>query len=224
MKQAYAICAALVMALPWSAWADAITVGGERLTGVVVREAGPLYIIQTPADGKAFTVRRADTEPGSVTISPEAERDALRAQWRAANERRAAEPSDDPPPSRQDEAATQPTPERERVASLPQVERADQEQGAETSASGARVDGILPRIDLKDIDLRTALRALLRAEGLDYRVVDDAYIFISTPERLRTEAFEPLETRVYDLNALGQTLPKAVVLNPGGFPQGGGLR
>ena len=80
-------------------------------------------------------------------------------------------------------------------------------------------DGMVPYINLKDVTLRDALKALLRPLNLAFRV-QPGFIWISTPDRIRFESFEELETRYYELrNAGAETLFKIVLQNPGG---GGG--
>lgn len=89
---------------------------------------------------------------------------------------------------------------------------------------GPKSDGIVPYISLKDVTLRDALKALLRPLGLDFSV-QPGFIWISKPEIIRQESFEPLETRFYELRNVGaDILFKLVLRNPfggvGGF--GGG--
>jgi hypothetical protein len=85
-----------------------------------------------------------------------------------------------------------------------------------SSAPDPRGTGYITRVDLKGVPLRTALKAFLRPLNLDYEVRDGC-IFISSPERLRKETFEELETRIYELKDGGaETLPKIVVQNTGG--------
>jgi type II secretory pathway component GspD/PulD (secretin) len=87
-------------------------------------------------------------------------------------------------------------------------------------------DGIVPYINLKNVSLGDALSALLRTINLDY-AVEQNFIWISTPRRIREESFEKLETRFYELRNAGQTtLFKIVLRNPfggsGGSNIGGG--
>jgi len=78
----------------------------------------------------------------------------------------------------------------------------------------------LAKIRLKSIPLGIALRAILRTVGLDYRAYEH-FIFISTPTRLRQYSLEKLETRFYELKpGAADTLPKVVLVNPGGMRQG----
>jgi tetratricopeptide (TPR) repeat protein len=92
------------------------------------------------------------------------------------------------------------------------------QQGGQQNQQNLYVtDGMIPFINLQNMSLRNALKALLRPLNLDYSIQGD-YIWISTPERIRTETFENLETRFYTLqNAGAETLFKIVVTNAGGF-------
>ena len=86
---------------------------------------------------------------------------------------------------------------------------------------GYVTDGIVPYINLKDVTLREALKAILRPLNLDFSV-QPGFIWISTPQRIREESFEELETRYYELrNAGAETLFKIVLRNPGGGGGGG---
>ncbi|MCX8063551.1 MAG: tetratricopeptide repeat protein, partial [Candidatus Hydrogenedentes bacterium] len=93
---------------------------------------------------------------------------------------------------------------------------------------GPKSDGVVPYISLKNVTLREALKALLRPLGLDFSV-QPGFIWISKPEIIRQESFEPLETRFYELRNVGaDILFKLVLRNPfggvGGFGgYGGGM-
>ncbi len=94
-------------------------------------------------------------------------------------------------------------------------------QGGGDYGMGYVTDGIVPYINLKDVTMREALKALLRPLNLDF-AVQPGFIWISTPQRIREESFEELETRYYELrNAGAETLYKIVLRNPGG--SGGGM-
>jgi len=95
-----------------------------------------------------------------------------------------------------------------------------QQFGLEQEFTGEEVtDGYVPYIKLEDVPLSDALKALLRPLNLSYSV-QPGFLWISTAEKIRTESFEELETRIYELrNAGAETLFKIVVRNPGG--QGG---
>ena len=77
-------------------------------------------------------------------------------------------------------------------------------------------DGMVPYINLKGASLREALKAILHPLNLDFSAQAN-YIWISTPEKIRTEAFEDLDTRIYPLaNAGVETQFKLVLTNFGG--------
>jgi hypothetical protein len=78
----------------------------------------------------------------------------------------------------------------------------------------------LPRYRLKDIPLRSALKAILRSVGLDFKA-SKHFVFISTTPRLSMHSFEPLETRVYKLDSAAmESLPKVALLNIAAAAQG----
>ncbi|HOK89493.1 MAG TPA: tetratricopeptide repeat protein, partial [Candidatus Hydrogenedentes bacterium] len=87
-----------------------------------------------------------------------------------------------------------------------------------TSASydavyGPKSSGIIPYINMKNVSLGEALKAMLRPLGLDY-AVQPGFLWISKPEIIRRETFEKLETRYYELrNAGSETLYKLVLRN-----------
>lgn len=62
-------------------------------------------------------------------------------------------------------------------------------------------DGQLPAVNLQDVPLGKGLRAILRPLELDYKIVEPDFLWISTPDRIRHETFEDLETRVYALKS-----------------------
>ncbi|MCL4217041.1 MAG: tetratricopeptide repeat protein, partial [Candidatus Hydrogenedentes bacterium] len=80
-------------------------------------------------------------------------------------------------------------------------------------------DGKVPYINLQNVTLGEAMRALLRPLNLDYSV-QPGFLWISSPERIRTESFEPLTTRYYELKVTAyETLPEIILANPGGSYQ-----
>ncbi len=84
--------------------------------------------------------------------------------------------------------------------------------------------GEVRNISMTDVTLREGLKALLRPLNLDFVVRGD-YIWVSSSQKIRTEAFEPLEWRVYELKNLGaEILPKVIVNSPSGGGGGGGMR
>ena len=86
---------------------------------------------------------------------------------------------------------------------------------------GARSDGMVDYIRLNDVTLEQALQALLRPLKLDYSI-QPGFIWISNPEIIRSESFEKIETRYYELrNAGSETLFKVPLRNAfGGVSSG----
>jgi len=78
------------------------------------------------------------------------------------------------------------------VAPPPNTEEAEAEGGEYAT------DGIVKYIKLQNVTLRDVLIALLRPLNLDWSI-QPGFIWISTPDKIRTETFEPLETRRYAL-------------------------
>jgi len=79
------------------------------------------------------------------------------------------------------------------------------------------VPSTVRRVYLRDIPLKDALSAILSQMGLSYEVQPE-FIWISRPDVLRRESFEPLETRFYQLqNTGGESLPKVALMNYGGM-------
>ena len=78
---------------------------------------------------------------------------------------------------------------------------------------GPKSSGIIPYINMKNVSLGEALKAILRPLGLDY-AIQPGFLWISKPEIIRRETFEKLETRYYELrNAGSETLYKLVLRN-----------
>ena len=65
-------------------------------------------------------------------------------------------------------------------------------------------DSTIEYVNLKNVTLAEGLKAILRPLGLAYSV-QDRFIWVSTPENIRRETFEQLETRIFELP--GPTLP-----------------
>ena len=201
-------------------WADSIKVDGKAFENVLIRESASMYYVQIPSEGSVFSVPKSEIRAEEVSISGDAaQRDALRGEWtRKHNQARnivtadaSTEPRVAPATAAGGQARTESAGTRVVSAS-----RSDNSSGV------AETDGYISRIKLKDVPLGTALKAILRTKNLDYEV-EDGYIWISTPEKLRRESFETPETRMYGLQSPGaDTLPKIVVRNPGAAQVGYG--
>jgi len=204
-------CAILMALSVWAA-ADTFTVSGKTYPHVIVREGQSLYYVQQPDEGTVMVVPKGEVSPEGVQISPDpAEREALLARWKKVRDQRqgivensSLSPAPSIPP------VESPAP---RNAAPQKTESKILRLSGDASAAQDVSRGILPFIKLNDVRLGDALKAILRSLNLDYRVQDNV-IFISSPERLRTETWEALETRVYQLNGAADTLPKVVLSNP----------
>lgn len=212
-----ALTAALTLGA-MSAAADSIVVDGVEHDNVLIRESDARYYVQNPEDGSVFVVNKADVSAEDVVIGDNAKsRDAMHRSWRL--ERGLSEKTVlefqlelnreflENPDAAINRALDQQSASARRA---PIVIRRD----------GDVSDGVVRNLKLDDVPLRDALDAALRPLGLDYRVEGD-YVYVSTPERLRHEPDERLETRVYDHVDQSATLPKIVVQNPGGYGAAG---
>ncbi len=231
----------VIIMVVFNAQADNITVSRITYSNVIVREGQSFYYVQMPEEGTVQLVAKLSVSLDDVQITQDpVERETLLERWKEANAKRQGtakhqdrsplpSPSDSVPSRIHDSDSPQ---KASKVLRLSGNAQANQTQ-AGSSSFVAR--GVLPYIQLNDIRLGSALKAILRSLNLDYRVQGDI-IFITSPERLRTEAWEALETRVYHLNGAADTLPKVVVNNPmrgsnsqygygsygyGGYSQGG---
>lgn len=214
---AAAICLAAAAA---EAAADTITVDGVLHEGVYIRQTDQLVYIHFPEDGRVQAVPRGDLAEDSVhLLGDEAARAALLAQWeqRRASMRLTAASAEGARTAQGRLGQTR-QPAGPRVPSTPTPAAQPATPTPQDRRDGVR-SGIVDRVDLRDVPLRTALTAMLRPMGLDY-AVRDGVVFMSTPEVLRTEPWEPLEVRVYDIKNFDATLPKIVVRNPAGARSG----
>lgn len=188
--------------------ADEIVIGGVSYKDVLVRSTDTMYYVQTPENGKVITATRGQVSPDSVRISEnEAERAGILAQWKANN------------PSHQEKLAHQ-----ERMKEIEALAASSESQrevaptlrlqgdGTAAEIRAMRSDGYVPYIKLKDVPLMSALDAILRPMGLDYRIYGDI-VYVSSPELLRRESFEGMETRTYQFNG-DDTMHKIVLRNP----------
>ncbi len=200
--------------------ADTLIVDGTTYRDVYVRQSESLFYVQLPDSGTVLTVPKTNVAPGSLSLSAEpAEREALLARWKEANAKRHGETAPSAPARAlspiQSTFTQQPGPPAREPA---RVLRLSGEASAGLAPRDSKyvTDGRVPYIKLNDVRMGDALKAILRGMNLDYRVQGDV-IFISSPERLRTEAWEALETRVYQINNAGaDSLPKVVLRSPGG--------
>lgn len=207
----------------WPAGSDEITVGGTVYREVYVREGGNMYYVQVPDTGAVLSVAKDGMDSAALKISPDPEyRQGLLRRWKEKAAR----------PSGNNVSPTRPTPparisEPENQAAEPKVLRASgtamADRAAALEAQGdPRQDGHISYVKLHDVPLGEGLRAVLRPEGLDY-AVRDGTVYISSPQRLREEAWEPVQTRSYPVSMVGgDRMPKLVLRYPGVSAGGNG--
>ncbi|GMU93254.1 MAG: hypothetical protein AMXMBFR4_23120 [Candidatus Hydrogenedentota bacterium] len=208
----------LLLVLVSGAYADSITINGVKHEKVVVRESATRYYVQFPADGNTISVKKTEVDSESVRIEKGPHRDALHEQWLERNVYanaalvRQAEASVAAAQSKVDQLRNSPvqaSPQPVRI----QLLRDDSEYVT---------DGYVGQINLKEVPLRDALNVMLRQLNLGFRN-EGTYLWISSPDRLRTEPSGETSTTAFDLNALSDTLPKILVTNAGGPVAGGGF-
>ncbi len=201
--------------------ADSITANGKQYTGVIVRESGTRYYIANPSDGKTISFEKAQVDSESIEILPASERATLQREWefnagfaqKDATEQRAA---------LDQKSVGQATTAPIRITAPPDP--------AYSNNGSYVTDGYVDRLKLQNVPLRDALDATLRPLNLTY-ATDGNYLFVTTPEKARTESAGSLENRNYNLANASSTLPKILVQNPGGssaaanagFGSGGGF-
>lgn len=184
--------------------ADRITVDGTVYEDVYVREGGLMYYVELP-EGRVLSVAKAHVDASAVVLTADAaQREALHAAWEARREPRET-------PASATVSMAEPGGSGTASGGTGSAHLAPVAGYAGTTSVAAS-GGMVGRVSLKNVPLRDALDAILRPLNLDYSVQDD-FIWISTPEKIRTESFEDLETRVYSLKGAGMndTLPKIVL-------------
>lgn len=206
-------------------WGDSIRLDGELYSDVIVREGRNLYYVQFPSDGTVRSVAKSSVAPEDLSLTGDPEgRAELLASWGDRNEARQRRVGSMPYLPRYREVGRGPglqakahgKEENRNVPVLRGTGRSARRQGAFDASSNADilVDGVVHRINLRQIRLGDALKGILQSKNLDY-AVRSGIIRIDTPANLRTESLEQLEARFYELRALGaNTLPKVVVRNP----------
>ena len=192
--------------------ADSIVINNTTYSDVYIVTTEASYYVQTPEDGKVLSVDRNSVAPGDVQISEDAElRAALLTRWKANNPRHQMQARTAANRAAQNASAA--SSELEQSPATPTLSL----RGASATPSlegDARSNGYVPYIKLKDVPLGTALDALLRPMGLDYRI-ENGIVFVSSPKILRREAFGPMETRQYQFHG-NDTLHKIVLGGVGG--------
>jgi hypothetical protein len=203
------------------AFADSITIDGKQHTDVIVREGTSLVYVQFPADGKAVAVEK-DHVTGVAVEPDSSKRSALVAQWNAArvpvSEPLPVEIESAPSVAQATQAASPGQPGPQIVSNVPRVNRLPVAVRPQIASDSVQVvtNGIVQNIQLRNVTLRQALEAILRPLNLDY-AVENGTIWISTPDNIRAQSFQDLETKYYALRNSAETLPKIVVSNRGGL-------
>ena len=224
--------AAVVLATATVCAADSIKLDQETLDNVYIDAGSAMYFVRVPEDGRVLTVAKDQVNPGDVQISADhSHRRALRETWRQNRTASRGElESTSPRSDTIDDGVFSPAPYLAATVGSSRwpdasASLAPNTQPARQPDTGYVTDGIVRNIHLEDVRLGNALTALLRPLNLDYSVHGDI-IWVSSAQKVRTEAFEPLEWRVYELKNLGaEILPKVIVQNPsGGGMYGGGGR
>lgn len=213
-----------------SVLADTVTSANGVRRGVLVMEGNARYYVLDPNTGTTTSLAKTEVIGEGVQYSPPAEREALWARW---HETRAEIESgtesvhssagnttqDSPSVPSLPVASTPPSAERDRkTESTPVLRLRGNARPYTDSARYAgpnATDGVISYVHLQDVPLGTALQAMLRPLNLAYEK-REGYLFISTPDRLRRESTESLETRFYSVYDDNEALPKVVVRNPQG--------
>lgn len=209
------------------AYADSIVIGGVQHDDVYIRTTANMYYVEFPDEGVVRSVPKDEVDKERVSIdSDEEKRREIHARWRKNNPTLVEQiaPPKDSSTTVKDTTPVDAALVRTRGRSLTRAAQSNPRirsaqvgpQPNQLVPSDIVTDGVIDRLTLRDVPLREALPAMLRPLNLAY-VEKDGYLFISTPEKLRAEADEPLEIRYYELGPSGETLFKIVVGNPGGF-------
>ncbi len=200
----------VAMALSPTVRADEIVIDGTHYANVYLRSTEATYFVQTPEDGKIITASRNKVDEATVKRSADpAVRTALLAKWKENNPRHQQELEQEARVA--SIVAQAASSEQERLTAIPSITaRGDGAADGAEQSTGARSDGYVPYINLKDIPLKAALNGILRPMGLDYRIYGDI-VYVSTPSLLRREAHEPMVTRQYRF--YGNDTMSKIVLN-----------
>ena len=214
-------CAIIILGgLAGTGFADTIRFGGVTHSDVLVREGSTLYYVQFPDQGRVQTIAKDQVE-GDVLIEQDtAKRRALQAKWDAT---RPAPPVAVAVPT--SDNAEIPVQENDSNARPKHVLRGEapvrpaRPIQARVVDNGDMVeivtDGVVHKINLKNVTLREALNAILRPLNLDY-AIQDGVVWISTPENIRAMSVDDLENKYFALKDSSSTLPKIVVSNNAG--------
>lgn len=197
------------------AQADEVYLDGVWHRGVLITESPSQYYVHFPESGELRRVPKESLAAAAVrmTSMPE-ERDALRTQWAAARgavndvgearRMRTAFSVGGVVPPGSSEAEEPP------VTATRSLRLRGEAQPRRESDTAYASSGMVDSVRLRGVPLGDALDAIFRPLGLDYEVAPYG-LYVSTPDRLRHEARERLETRIYHVAPSGETMPKVVV-------------
>lgn len=225
-----------LLCVSFTARSDAVRIDGEWREEVYVVTGERMHYVLVPEDGSVLNVRPGELGEHDLRLLPDGPaREALHDAWKRARAEADSETEQNTPsrmtsngdetPQTAVDTDSPPTlvlrgnPPSANPASPPPPSaapstappRAPSEPPRVVVDPSGRGTGMVRHVRLKNIPLGEALKVILRPLGLDY-VNTGSYLFISTPERLRREPLERLETRTYETKAgLGGSLPKIVV-------------
>ncbi len=217
----FLVFTALVMVCTLAA-SDSITVGGKSYEDVYVRESDSFYFVQLPWDGSVLSEFKSAVDKNTVGISEDHEyRATLLAEWKENNaKRRGIVPVEALAKSSRGAPALSEPVVIKSMRPTP-IKGSNPVRRPPAYAAEIVTNGRVRRVNLREVSLKDALKALLRPMNLDY-AVKNGYVWISTPQKIRTESFQELETRYYKMrNSGANTMPKIVVQNLGGYSGGG---
>lgn len=222
------LCALVCAVFIPLALADTIAHKDATYEGVYVTESPERYFVGFPEDGRALSLKKDEVTHVQLSDDP-GYRQSLYDLWSANNSARKVQqqiyrqvtPANVrlPEPGQQPQrAGARPEEPQARSVGAPLVLPVPRPEALENK-DGYVTDGMVDSINLQDVPLKDGLRAMLRPLNLDYKV-EEGHIWISTPERIRTESTERLETRVYEPKSTAyETLPEIILANPGGSYQ-----
>lgn len=227
----------IAIAFVTTASADTISFGGLTHGDVYVSESPNLYFVHFPETGEVKTVLKRKVRDADVHI--DTDKTVRQERYAAWGLRHALNAAEAPSGRSKSVASALPTLSSRSVPVPARSERFTPEIiGSESGRvsvqyaappkprpEGTVTDGMVKRLKLDNVPLRDALDAILKPLNLNYAVHGDM-IWISTGERIRTEAWSTLTTRIYEVKNQYGTLPKIVLHNPGtgaqAIFQGGG--
>jgi len=217
MKLKTIVTAICILLLAEYALADFIKVGEVTYNNVIVKEGQARYYIQVPNEGRVFSVNKSDVEGCDVFFNDDqALMQQLMSQWHANREKEyeyeiSAKQSEKLLAQAKAMALAHETKAPEpKVLMIKGTSKFRRSEMPDYHTEVVTTDGRVGYVNLKNVPLRVALKALLRMVNLDY-AVENGFIWISTPAIIKAQTLNELETRYYGLADSSATLPKIVV-------------